>query len=344
MCCDYMHIDDYDYTLPKELIAQYPKAQRTDSRLLYLYRLSGEVEDCQFEDLFELLNPGDLLVLNNSKVMPARLYGRKATGGKVELLLERVISTTEVLSHVKVSKALKPGGVIALNDVVKLVMQERDGALYRFKLEGADDVFQVMEQFGHMPLPPYMEREDELSDQSRYQTVYARYDGSVAAPTAGLHFNEALLNRLGNKGVQVAELTLHVGAGTFQPIKVGDIKEHVMHQEWFEVSQSVCEQIMLTKQRGGRVIAVGTTTVRSLETAALSGKLQPYQGETDIFIYPGFNFQVIDGMVTNFHLPRSTLLLLVSAFASREKVLAAYSHAIEQQYRFFSYGDAMLIV
>lgn len=339
-----MHIDDYDYTLPKELIAQYPKAQRTDSRLLYLHRLSGEVEDRQFEDLFELLNPGDLLVLNNSKVMPARLYGRKATGGKVELLLERVISPTEVLSHVKVSKALKPGGVIALSDVVKLVMQERDGALYRFKLEGADDVFQVMEQFGHMPLPPYMEREDELSDQSRYQTVYARYDGSVAAPTAGLHFSEALLNRLGNKGVQIAELTLHVGAGTFQPIKVGDIKEHVMHQEWLEVSQSVCEQIMLTKQRGGRVIAVGTTTVRSLETAALSGKLQPYQGETDIFIYPGFNFQVIDGMVTNFHLPRSTLLLLVSAFASREKVLAAYSHAIEQQYRFFSYGDAMLIV
>lgn len=339
-----MHIDDYDYTLPKELIAQYPKTQRTDSRLLYLHRLSGEVEDRQFEDLFELLNPGDLLVLNNSKVIPARLYGRKATGGKVELLLERVISPTEVLSHVKVSKALKPGGVIALSDVVKLVMQERDEALYRFKLEGADDVFQVMDQFGHMPLPPYMEREDELSDQSRYQTVYARYDGSVAAPTAGLHFSEALLNRLGNKGVQIAELTLHVGAGTFQPIKVGDIKEHVMHQEWLEVSQSVCEQIMLTKQRGGRVIAVGTTTVRSLETAALSGKLQPYQGETDIFIYPGFNFQVIDGMVTNFHLPRSTLLLLVSAFASREKVLAAYSHAIEQQYRFFSYGDAMLIV
>ena len=339
-----MHIDDYDYSLPKSLIAQYPTTERTDSRMLYLHRLSGEVEDRQFQDLLALLNPGDLLILNNSKVMPARLYGEKETGGKVELLLERVISATQVLSHIKVSKALKPGGVIVLNDGVRLVMQEREGALYRLALEGADDIFQVMEQQGHMPLPPYMEREDELEDQSRYQTVYARYDGSVAAPTSGLHFTEALLDQLHRKGVQVAEITLHVGAGTFQPIKVDDIAEHQMHQEWIDVPESVCQQIVQTKQQGGRVIAVGTTSVRSLETAALSSKLRSYQGETDIFIYPGFNFQVIDGMITNFHLPRSTLLLLVSAFASRESVLAAYHHAIEQQYRFFSYGDAMLIV
>jgi len=339
-----MHINDYDYTLPKALIAQYPMAHRTDSRLLHLNRLSGVVADRQFEDLLKLLNPGDLLVLNNSKVMPARLYGHKATGGKVELLLERVINPIEVLAHLKVSKALKAGGVIALSETLQLVMQAREGALYHLKLEGADNIFPVMDQYGHIPLPPYMGREDELSDQLRYQTVYARHDGSVAAPTAGLHFTHELLVQLRHKGVQIAELTLHVGAGTFQPIKVDDISQHIMHHEWIDVPASICECITQTKKQGGKVIAVGTTTVRSLETAALSGKLRPYQGETDIFIYPGFNFQVIDGMLTNFHLPCSTLLLLVSAFASRDKILASYQHAIEQQYRFFSYGDAMLIV
>lgn len=336
-----MNVSDFDYELPESLIAQYPLAERTSSRLMCVDRESGAVSHRQFTDLIDCLNPGDLLVFNESRVIKARLFGQKASGGKVEVLVERVISETEVLAHVRSSKSPKVGAKLQLADAFEVEVKEHKVALFRLCLISEGNWFSLLDQHGHMPLPPYMHREDEESDIERYQTVYSETEGSVAAPTAGLHFDQAFLDQLQAKGVQFGYVTLHVGAGTFQPVRVDDIKDHHMHSEWIDVSSELVDRINKTKQSGHKVYAVGTTTVRSLESAALSGELKSYRGETDIFIFPGYEFKVIDGMLTNFHLPKSTLLMLVSAFIGRDDMLAAYREAVEQEYRFFSYGDAM---
>ncbi|MBT8145579.1 MAG: tRNA preQ1(34) S-adenosylmethionine ribosyltransferase-isomerase QueA [Gammaproteobacteria bacterium] len=360
-----MQTTDFDYPLPEELIAHYPPARRGDSRLLCMARDSGEVSHRQFRELPELLNPQDLLVFNNTRVIPARLFGQKQSGGKVEVLIERMLSEREALAHVRASKSPKVGAVLLFPDgekgtkstktgafltgfapdtrVTQAEVLGRDDALFHLRFSCDSSLVEFLEQAGHMPLPPYIKREDQLSDRERYQTVYGQVPGAVAAPTAGLHFNEELLETLDRKGVQKAFVTLHVGAGTFQPVRVTDVKQHKMHSEWLQVPDSVVQKIQECRQRNGRVIAVGTTSVRSLEAAAQNGVLAPYQGETDIFIYPGFEFQVVDAMITNFHLPQSTLLMLVSAFADKEKILGAYQQAVAKGYRFFSYGDAMFI-
>ncbi len=339
-----MKRSDFYYELPEELIARYPAERRSASRLLLLNKHTGALADSLFEQLPEQLNAGDLLVFNNTKVLPARLLGAKATGGKIEMLVERVLSDTECLAHVRASKAPKPGSRLLINDgEVIFEMLERQGELFHLRLLTQGSLLETLERVGHMPLPPYIDRPDETFDQERYQTVYAQHPGAVAAPTAGLHFDQALLTRLEEAGVESAYVTLHVGAGTFQPVRVDSIAEHKMHSEWLEVSPEAVEKIEATKKAGGRIIAVGTTSVRSLETAAQDGVLTPYQGETDIFIYPGYQFNVVDGLVTNFHLPESTLIMLVSALAGREAILQAYQHAVENRYRFFSYGDAMFI-
>lgn len=333
---------DFHYELPAELIAQVPLDQRSASRLLCFDRHSGQVSDRSFSDLPALLNAGDLLVFNNTEVIPARLYGTKASGGRVEILVERLLSKRQCLAQVRASKSPKPGGILILEDGSELQVLGREGGF--FHLQVADgDLMDLLQTLGHMPLPPYITREDTDRDRRRYQTVFAETPGAVAAPTAGLHFDAALLEQLKGAGVQSTTLTLHVGAGTFQPVRVDDIEDHQMHAEWLDVPQSACDAIAATKARGGRVIAVGTTAVRSLETAAQGGSLEPYRGDSRIFIYPPYQFRVVDAMITNFHLPESTLLMLVSAFAGREPTLAAYQHAINQRYRFFSYGDAMLV-
>ena len=339
-----MKLSDYHYKLPNELIARYPAKERSASRLLCLDRKTGEIEHRIFSDLVDLLQPNDLLVFNNSKVMPARLFGQKETGGRVEILIERILDQHHALAHVRASKSPKVNSEIILTDEIKVKMIGRENDLFKLKFQCDEPIVDVLERIGHMPLPPYIDRDDEQFDHERYQTVYADPQGSVAAPTAGLHFDETLIQKLKNKKIDMAFLTLHVGAGTFQPVRVDNIKEHHMHAEWITVSKEVCDKIHAAKKRGGRVIAVGTTSVRSLETAALSGELKPYEGDTDIFIYPGFEFKVVDAMITNFHLPESTLLMLVSAFAGRENILNAYRVAIEKRYRFFSYGDAMYIL
>ncbi len=336
-----MQTTDFDYPLPEHLIARYPLAQRTQSRLLHCDRQTGAVIDRQFSDILALLQPNDCLIFNNTKVMPARLYGHKPTGGKIELLIERLVDSHTALAHVKSSKTLKPGAVIMLQNNIQITLQSREQNLFR--LHAPREWLDIMQEQGEMPLPPYMLRHSETLDTERYQTVYAQEFGAVAAPTAGLHFDEALLTAIKNKNIATATVTLHVGAGTFQPVRVDNIHEHVMHSEWLDVDEEVCALVRETKQRGGRVIAVGTTTVRSLETAARSGELQPYCGDTDIFIYPGYKFKVVDAMITNFHLPKSTLIMLVSAFSGMEMIRQAYAHAIAQEYRFFSYGDAMFL-
>lgn len=336
---------DFHYDLPEELIAQAPLHERTQSRLLVYQRESGVTQHSGFSSLGDYLDTGDLLVLNDTRVMRARLYGRKITGGQLECLVERVIDETVFYAHIKTSKALKPGQIFFLGEAIKVEMQHRVGDLFCCRLVDNDmSVYNLQEQFGHMPLPPYITREGVLEDNTRYQTVYANELGAVAAPTAGLHFSDTLIEDLKSKGVQFGQLTLHVGAGTFQPVRVETVSDHVMHSEWLQISPQLVEQIKQTKQAGKRVIAVGTTVVRSLETAALSGELCPFEGDTDIFIYPGFDFKVIDGMITNFHLPESTLLMLVSAFCGKEKMMQLYQTAIEKAYRFFSYGDASLLL
>ncbi|HVL01003.1 MAG TPA: tRNA preQ1(34) S-adenosylmethionine ribosyltransferase-isomerase QueA [Dongiaceae bacterium] len=335
---------DFHYDLPDHLIARYPAQQRSGSRLLVLGRHDGHLEDRQFPDLLNYLRPGDLLVFNNTKVIPARLFGQKESGGKVEILVERITSDQTCLAHVRASKSPKPGGRIIVEGGGELLMEGRDGELFQLRRESGGTLLELLQQNGHMPLPPYIDRADESLDQNRYQTVYAQTPGAVAAPTAGLHFDEPLLERLRATGIEAAFVTLHVGAGTFQPVRADDIRDHRMHAEWLEVSEQTVAQIQATKQRGGRVIAVGTTSVRCLETAAQSGELQTFRGDTRIFIYPGYEFRVIDGLITNFHLPESTLIMLVSALAGQDNVLNAYHHAVAQEYRFFSYGDAMLIV
>lgn len=339
-----MKLSDFHFDLPEELIALYPPAKRTDSRLLCLNRANGEITHRQFPDLLDLIRPEDLMVFNNTRVIPARLFGKKQSGGRVEILLERVTDDHSAVAQIKASKSPKPGSSIIFEtddgEVTALVVDREEGF---FSLRFSESVMSLSEKAGHMPLPPYIKREDELADRERYQTVYGEKKGAVAAPTAGLHFDEGLLQAIRDKGVHTAMVTLHVGAGTFQPVRSETIEEHKMHAEYLEVSEEVCEQVRMCKERGGRVIAVGTTSVRCLETAAQSGNIEPYVGDTRIFIYPGYRFNAVDALVTNFHLPESTLIMLVSAMAGTEEILAAYKEAVKEKYRFFSYGDAMFI-
>lgn len=338
-----MKRQDFFYHLPDELIARFPPPERSASRLLCLDRVSADISHRRFRDLPSLLKPGDLLVFNNTRVIPARLFARKASGGKLEVLVERLCGEQECLAHVRGGGSLKPGSPLLLEGGGELQMLGREGELFRLRHSGSQGLLAVLEQQGHMPLPPYIDRPDEASDRERYQTVFGEVPGAVAAPTAGLHFDEVLLKQLEAQGVLSAFVTLHVGAGTFQPVRVDNIDEHPMHSEWFSVSEEVCAKVHAAKQRGGRVIAVGTTSVRCLESAAASGELKPMQSDTNIFIRPGYRFRVVDALITNFHLPESTLLMLVSALAGKENIFAAYEEAIRENYRFFSYGDAMFI-
>ncbi len=339
-----METDLFDYHLPEELIAHYPTDQRDASRLLVVDRAKTGFQDKQFYQMIDQLHPDDLLVLNDSRVMAARLFGQKASGGKLEFLVEKVQDAQTFQAHIRANKAPKIGQIITIAQCEAMVTAKQD-SLYTLCLQDATaSIWHLMATEGHMPLPPYIDRCDEPADQSRYQTVYGQRLGSVAAPTAGLHFTQSLLDQIQAQGTEVAYVTLHVGAGTFKPVQTDQIQAHQMHKEAIEVSESVCQKVQATKAKGRRVIAVGTTAVRCLETAAADGQIKPYYGETDIFLYPGKPFHAVDGLVTNFHLPKSTLLMLVSAFAGREKMLAAYQHAIRQRYRFFSYGDAMLIL
>ncbi|AYC31938.1 tRNA preQ1(34) S-adenosylmethionine ribosyltransferase-isomerase QueA [Pseudomonas cavernae] len=336
-----MRVADFHFELPEALIARHPLSERRASRLLVLDGESGALAHRQFADLLEFLRPGDLMVFNNTRVIPARLFGQKATGGKLEILVERVLDSHRVLAHVRASKPPKPGSTILLEGGGTAAMLARHDAL--FELQFTEEVLPLLERVGHMPLPPYIDRPDEAADRERYQTVYAERAGAVAAPTAGLHFDQGLLEAIRAKGVATAFVTLHVGAGTFQPVRVERLEDHHMHREWLEVGQDVVEAVAACRQRGGRVVAVGTTSVRSLESAARDGVLKAFSGDTDIFIYPGRPFHVVDALVTNFHLPESTLLMLVSAFAGYPEAMAAYSAAVAEGYRFFSYGDAMFI-
>jgi len=338
-----MDISDFDYQLPENLIAQAPLKQRSASRLLVVDGIAGNFADQRFIDLEGLLQPGDLLVFNNTRVIPARLFGHKPSGGKIEVMVERVVDEHTLLAHIRASKSPKPGSQLILEDSIDCSLLERRHDLFVLHQDSDQSWLELLQQFGHVPLPPYIRRDDQDSDRERYQTVYAQTPGAVAAPTAGLHFDEPMLDRLRQRGVRSAFITLHVGAGTFQPIRNDDIDSHIMHAERVEVTESVCTAIKQTRADGKRVIAVGTTVVRSLETVAASGTLQPFQGESKLFIKPGFQFRVVDAMITNFHLPKSTLLMLVSAFAGSELLRRSYAHAVEQQYRFFSYGDAMYI-
>ena len=341
-----MKVSDFDFDLPEHLIAKYPAKERSASRMLCLDGKTGNVQHRHFVDILDLVEEGDLLVFNNTRVIPARLFGQKATGGKLEVLLERVLNDNTAHAHIRTSKSPKEGSEIVLEGGIKATILGREGALFHIRFNSETNVFDLLEEHGHMPLPPYIDRPDEDSDKERYQTVYNQKPGAVAAPTAGLHFDDDILAKLKSKGVQQAFVTLHVGAGTFQPVRVDNIEEHQMHAEYAEVSEEVVEQILATKKAGKRVIAVGTTSVRSLESAAhqqQSALIEPFLSDTSIFIYPGFKFKVVDAMLTNFHLPQSTLMMLISAFAGRDEVMNAYAAAIEQEYRFFSYGDAMFI-
>ncbi|AVI61297.1 tRNA preQ1(34) S-adenosylmethionine ribosyltransferase-isomerase QueA [Halomonas sp. GFAJ-1] len=337
---------DFHFELPDELIARYPSEQRSDCRLLCVDGQSGARDHRRFTDLLEILEPGDLLVFNDTRVIPARLHGHKASGGKVEMLLERPLDSHRGLAHIRSSKSPKPGTELIFEGDIHAIVEGRRDALFELRFLGDTPMIALLEAHGHMPLPPYITREDELSDRDRYQTVYARRDGAVAAPTAGLHFDQPLLDALAEKGINSAFVTLHVGAGTFQPVRVDNILEHHMHSEWIEVSEAACQKVRDTQAAGRRVVAVGTTSVRCLESACMksaNGEIAPYSGDTDIFIYPGYEWRCVDALITNFHLPESTLLMLVSAFAGYEHMMQAYRTAVEERYAFFSYGDAMLL-
>ena len=334
-------LSQFDYELPPELIAQTPAPARSASRLLHLDPAS-QLHDRQFADLPALLRAGDLLVFNNTRVIKARLLGRKASGGKIEILIERLTGPDTALAHVKSSKSPKAGGVLIVGDDCEITVTGRQEAL--FELRFPERVMDVLDMHGQVPLPPYITHTPDAQDDERYQTVYARQPGAVAAPTAGLHFDEAMLARLSALGVQQAFVTLHVGAGTFQPVRHENLAEHQMHAEWYAVPQETLARIRATRAAGGRVIAVGTTSVRALESAAANpGEQDPLEGDTRLFITPGYRFHNVDALITNFHLPRSTLLMLVSALAGMEPIRRAYAHAVQSRYRFFSYGDAMLI-
>lgn len=339
-----MQLSDFHFDLPNELIARYPTEKRSECRLLSLDGATGHLDNGVFTDIVNKLQKGDLLVFNNTRVIPARLYGRKTSGGKIEILVERLLDNNRVLAHIKASKSPKVGAELFLgeNEQFKAIMIARQDTL--FELQFPDDVLTILNQIGHIPLPPYIDRPDNEHDREVYQTIYNKVPGAVAAPTAGLHFDESLLAQLQQKGIEMAFVTLHVGAGTFQPVRVENIKNHVMHAEYAEVSQEVVDAVKACHERGNRVIAVGTTSVRALESAAQkTGHIAPFFADTRIFIYPGYQFKVVDILITNFHLPESTLIMLVSAFAGYENTMCAYQEAVKQRYRFFSYGDAMFI-
>lgn len=343
-----MKTRDFDYHLPLELIAQYPLPERSGSRLMKVNREDKSVTHCKFKELLNIVTEKDLLVFNDTKVIPARLVGHKTTGGKVECLVERILTGNRVLAHVRASKPPKVGTSLSLENAinVKVLSRQQDLFELQFDLDGGSNqsILSILQKYGAIPLPGYIQRIPETIDQERYQTIYAKQAGAVAAPTAGLHFDEPLMDSLIQKGVEMAYVTLHVGAGTFQPVRVETLSDHKMHREYIEVSREVCDSIDRCKKRNGRVIAVGTTVVRCLETAAQEGEVRAAQGETDLFIYPGYKFRCVDALITNFHLPKSSLLMLVSAFGGFEFIQRLYREAIEQQYRFFSYGDAMIIL
>jgi S-adenosylmethionine:tRNA ribosyltransferase-isomerase len=332
-----MKLSDFYYDLPPELIAKYPVDRRTHSRLMCLE--NKQISHRRFDELADLIGPNDLLVLNNTKVIPARFYGQKETGGKFEILIEKIVSHHEAWVHCRASKRPKIGQVLLLENKVRVHVMAAEKDLLKLFFDDQRSVLDIALAEGHIPLPPYLQREEESMDRERYQTVYAKTEGSSAAPTAGLHFDEALLSQF-----NTAYVTLHVGAGTFQSVRVQNIHEHVMHAEYAEVGQDVVDKILQTKKKGGRIIAVGTTTLRTLETAALSGTLKSFRGETTLFVKPGFVFHCVEALVTNFHLPESTLLMLVCAFGGVDNVLYAYQEAVRARYRFFSYGDAMWVV
>lgn len=338
-----MKTSDFDFDLPPELIAQFPTQERSQSRLLHLDGASGALADGRFSDLPQFLKPGDLLVFNDTRVIKARLFGVKDSGGKLEVLIERVLDEHQALAHIRASHAPKPGSGLLLAGKIAATVEERQGELQRLRFAGETPLLELLEQYGSLPLPPYITHAPEALDETRYQTVYARQPGAVAAPTAGLHFDPAMLATLEKIGVRTAYVTLHVGAGTFQPVRVEEIAEHHMHSEWYTVPQRTVDSIRLARAEGGRVMAVGTTSLRALESAAAGGELEAGSGETNIFIFPGYRFKVVERLLTNFHLPKSTLLMLVSAFGGMENIRRAYRHAVENRYRFFSYGDAMLI-
>lgn len=338
-----MHVAEFDYTLPPALIARYPTPKRTDSRLLFLESNTGALETLPFRALLQLLDTNDLLVVNNTRVLKARLSARKLTGGHVEILIERILPGDRAVALLRANKPVREGTVLELGSTAIARVVGRERGLYELEFVASERIEALLARLGNMPLPPYIRRATHSLDDRRYQTVYAERDGSVAAPTAGLHFDQSLLEAIREKGVRRVSLTLHVGAGTFQPLRGEQVEEHRLHSEYLEVSDAVCRAIAETRARGGRVVAVGTTTVRALETAAASGKLRPFRGDTRLFIYPGFEFRCVDVLLTNFHLPRSSLLMLVCAFAGQQSVLDAYRFAVNARFRFFSYGDAMFV-
>ena len=338
-----MRLSDFTYDLPESLIAQYPPALRGDSRLMLLNGAAGRVDHLHFSNLIDLLNEDDLLVFNDTRVIPARLFGVKESGGKVEVMLERILDAQTVLAKVRASKSPGAGVKLRLEGALDAEVRGRDGEFFILRFDVAS-VADALAQYGHMPLPPYIRREEEAADPERYQTVFARHSGAVAAPTAGLHFTDAFFAEATARGIAHTFVTLHVGSGTFQPVRTENLDEHVMHSEYLQVSEDTVDRINATRARGGRVIAIGTTVVRSLETAAQSGTLLPFAGESQLFLRPGSQFHVVDAMVTNFHLPQSTLLMLVCAFAGYHMTLKAYQEAVQEHYRFFSYGDAMFVL
>lgn len=334
---------DFTFTLPEDLIAQYPLPDRSASRLLVANPNTHEIMDASFKALATFLNPGDLLIFNDSRVIPARIYAQKPSGGKVEILIERILPNEQALVHLGSNKPIKIHQEFILPDQSKAIVFDRKDRFFILQFSKDQSLIARLRNIGHMPLPPYVKRKDEAMDQERYQTVYAQFEGSVAAPTAGLHFDEKILETLAKKNIQKTFVTLHVGAGTFAPVRAENIEDHVMHYEWAEITEETIAAIQSAKARGNRVIAVGTTSMRCLETAALSGMLKPFSGETNIFITPGFTFRVVDALITNFHFPESTLLMLVSAFAGTQFVRQVYQHAIQEKYRFYSYGDSSLL-
>lgn len=338
-----MKKSDFVYQLPDHLIAQNPLPDRTASRLLCMHRDNGNLSDRQFADFIDLIDARDLLVFNDTKVIPARLFGQKASGGKIEILIERVQDQHHALAHVRASKSPKPGSLLELDGGYSCEVQGRVDDLFQLEFNGDLSVLEILDQVGHIPLPPYITRADDESDLTRYQTVFAKQSGAVAAPTAGLHFDQELMDKITAKGVATAFVTLHVGSGTFQPVRVEDLSQHLMHKEYFAVAADTVAVVEQARARGGRVIAIGTTAVRALESASQSGKLSVGYGDTQLFITPGYEFKSVDALLTNFHLPESTLLMLVSAFAGYDHVMQAYRHAVEHSYRFFSYGDAMFL-
>ena len=339
-----MKKSDFYYQLPNSLIAQQPLPERSASRMLCVDAVSGKIDDRQFSDLLDLISCNDLLVMNDTKVLPARLFGRKQTGGKVEILIERILEDRKAVAHVRASKSLKSGAVIELGVGYRCKVLGREDDQFVIEFSGGEDsIQQILNRIGHMPLPPYIDRSDDKDDQERYQTVFARQPGAVAAPTAGLHFDQAMMDKIEANGIPTVFVTLHVGSGTFQPVRVENLDEHLMHKEFYEVSQETVNRVNRTREQGGRIIAIGTTAVRALESASGSGEFKAGFGDTDLFITPGYTFKTVDVLLTNFHLPESTLLMLVSAFAGYDLIMKAYQHAIQRNYRFFSYGDAMFI-